>query len=203
MDDERNERVIDEKRRVRVVRRWYATHLAVIVVVVVALLIWNGPPQSLGLALAIVAWLGTFGVASVLLLTGGLLGVYESGINVFTIKAVATVAALGSGFFLYGLGFLTTPVLLAIGVALRLAVVGVQRRLRIRRASPEEIAARYGHHDRENGLLSRERDRAPFAPRMPTTTSISTCEEAPSERPASDRDHGGSTGADTWHRDPC
>ncbi|MGJ0120197.1 hypothetical protein ACQ7HM_13425 [Williamsia sp. MIQD14] len=165
MSRTRRERIIDEKRRLRVVRCWYALHLVAIVAVIAGLLIRNGPPDSWGFAIGMAAWLGSFAISSVLLLTGGLLGVYETQIPVTTIKVIASVVSLGSGFLLYGLSLVTTPVLLIAGMILRLAVIAVQRLLGLRLASATEIDSRDGDHRRGSRLLSREREHAPGTPK--------------------------------------
>ncbi|MGU3292957.1 hypothetical protein [Williamsia sp. M5A3_1d] len=139
MNGIRHERIIDEKRRLRVVRCWYALHLVVIVAVILGLLIRNGPPASWGFAVGLGLWLGTFATSSVLLLTVGLLGVYEKTSTVVTVKGLAASIAVATGFLLYGLGIMSTPILAVIGIVLRLVVLTIQRALGVRRIVTEPV----------------------------------------------------------------
>ena len=160
----RRERVIDEKRRLRVVRWWYALHLVAIVAVILSLLIRNGPPGSWGYAIGLGAWLGSFATSSVLLVTVGLTGVYERPFTVATVKGLVAAIAIAPGFLLYGIGLMTTPVLFVIGVIARGIVIGIQRYLGVS-VPATEIGSRDCDHRRGSRMLSRERERAPLTPK--------------------------------------
>ena len=134
MNAVRHERIVDERRRRRIVRWYYATHLIAFIGVIFGFLIRFGPPADLAYAAGMTLWLGGFGASSVLLLTGGLLGIYETSTSVTTIKVTAALVSLLSGFLIYGLGIITTPVLLLAGILLRALVMWVQRRLGLQRA---------------------------------------------------------------------
>lgn len=126
----------------RVVWCWYALHVLAVVAVIAGVLIANDPPANVGLALGLSLWLGTFATSSILVVTAGLTGVYERTSPVLATKAVAGGIAGLTGLPLYGLGLVSTPILVLLGVLLRLAVIGIQRLLGLRLApdAPDEAA---------------------------------------------------------------
>lgn len=121
-------RPLTEERRHRATLRFVILQCVVLVTVtVIAWLRSDADVAGFPVAGLLFAW----GASSWLVLTFGWIGLYTSPSTTWCVIGAASVAAFGSGMFFYGVGIITTPILLLAGAFGRAVVVVIQQWLGI------------------------------------------------------------------------